>query len=142
MASAPAMAMAQAPPSTQGEGGFTLEQRRTFYEKTRRDHVPYVLTNVGLPGLGNILNDQPFIGAGFAGVFAISVVTLAFGLTNDDPQLAVFGGVLIGTTYAGSMITTSFGVDAYNAKLRKRYKLDDEQVSRGPLPGLTVSFAF
>jgi hypothetical protein len=139
-ASTPAAAQATTPGS--GDAAFTLEQRRGFYEKTRRDHAPYVLANVGLPGLGNMLNDQPLLGAGFAGVFAVSAVLLGFGLSNDDPEIAIIGGAIIATTYAGSMVTTSLGVDAYNAQLRKRYKLDDDQAARGPLPGLTVSLRF
>ena len=147
LASCAAFTFAAVPANAQTSGGdvnapFTLEERRGFYEKTRRDHVPYVLSNAALPGLGNLLNDQPLLGGGFVGVFAISALMLGFGLSNDDPQIAVVGGVFLASTYAGSMITTSFGVDAYNARLRRRYKIDDDQAARGSLPGLTVSFAF
>ena len=126
---------AAAPPQ---DAGFTLEQRRGFYEKTRRDTLPFALSNLAIPGLGNVLNDQPLLGSGFAGVWAIALFTLAYGLTNDNTELTIAGSAIMAGTYVGSIVTTSFAVNAYNAKLRRRYRVD----APARAPGLTVSFSF
>ncbi len=120
---------------------LTDAQRRRIYERTRIKLPRAMLANAALPGLGNIYAGRIFRGAIFGGVFAMSAFMIFGGITQEDDRFIFTGLGVMGASYAAATVTTYFDVRSYNAALRQRYKLPEEDegaTSLRPLP--TPSF--
>lgn len=114
-----------------------------LYDQAKLDPVPTIAMNFLIPGLGNLHARQNFAAVGFFGLFGMGVTATLFGVLNNDGNVIAPGIGLIAIAYTASSITTHYGVQAYNARLRQRYGLPPAQASSDTsLPGLTISWRF
>lgn len=126
-------------PST---GAFDDAARRRFYESQKLDATPTMLSNLLIPGLGNVRTEQYLLGAALMSISFMGVLSMIGGATlreETDTGFVILGASALGLALGTSMVTTSFGVKAYNQRLRNRYKVD---VSQGSPLGLTVTWRF
>ncbi|MEM1347315.1 MAG: hypothetical protein AAGI01_02080 [Myxococcota bacterium] len=141
----PAQAEAQQPEEATPSpfsGAFDDATRRTFYEDQKLEVAPLVLSNLLIPGLGNVRTEQYLLGAALMGVSVIGVMTMAGGVLlreETDTGLVLIGASALVLSLGTSVVTTNIGVRAYNKRLRERYKVD---LAQGAPVGLTVTWQF
>ena len=129
-------------------GGFTLEDRKDFYQQLKLDHGTALGRSALLPGLGNFYAQQEFVGALFMGTFGMGLFTLLYGLTRQESVLnewTYLGAGFVLGSYGGAMLTSHQQVTAYNDDLKRRYFLNDADVQDqtfAPRFGLSVHWAF
>lgn len=119
---------------------LTDPQLEELYEQAKLDTTPTIASNLLVPGLGNMYARQNFAAVGFFGLFGMGLTATLFGAINNNAGILWPGVGILAISYTASSITTYYGVQAYNARLRQRYGLPPVASER--LPGVTVSWRF
>ena len=129
MMATPVDAMAQEDAGEQAPmayvGGPSAERRLELYEEAKLDRKKAMLYSLALPGLGNFHADKLFRGAAWMGVFGMSVFSGLAGWRTSDNRLVILGITGGVVCYGGSLVTTYYDVNAYNERLRSRYKVSE-----------------
>lgn len=120
--------------NSQQDHPFSEANRRRMYESSRLSTSGAVLRNLAFPGLGNIYADQYFY-AGIAFSFMVFTgVFVGYGLATDQSEFLWLGAGTAGIAYGGSIVTSIFGVQEYNAKLRQGLKLEEADATPWSIP--------
>ena len=125
---------------------FDKQHRREMYEKSKLSTGKALLYNLAFPGLGNVYAEQYFLGGLAFSLMAFTIMFVTYGLTTQQPQFLYIGLGTASVAYSGSMISSYFGVQRYNRRLREGYKLGMTQrttpfdLPRARTVGVTIKF--
>lgn len=139
----PATTQPQAPThkSRSPQPGFTLEDRRDFYEQAKLSHTRAALYSLALPGLGNIYTDQAFSGALLMTLYGMGWLMIGYGLLYDKNEQLIIGSGVAVTSMGVAQWMSYRGVAQYNQALKVRYQLAPLSLSSGR-PGLSLALWF
>ena len=127
------------------EDFFSQRHRHQLYEEGRLSYGRAAALTALLPGLGNFYAQQYFIGGLAASVMGFAAVFVPYGLVTRQPGFSWAGVGLAGTAYATGFITSWFGVQRYNRRLKQglRISLQPTHPWRAPAGrGVSISIDF
>ncbi len=102
---------------------FDDAHRQQLYREGRLTYKRATLWTLALPGLGNFYAKQYLIGGIAASMMGFAALLVSYGLATQQSGFIWSGLGTAGSAYLGGMISSYFGVRAYNRRLRSRLRL-------------------
>jgi hypothetical protein len=115
--------VAAEPTTTSGRLYITQARRKELYDQAKLSHSAAIKRSLLLPGLGNIYADRVFKGMLIMSVAGMSLGVFAGGFVRKDRNFLIAGGGALVGVYTFAAISSYQDVNAYNATLRDRYKV-------------------